>query len=184
MKTKPHCCRRKPQASRRNSPLAFEHFAGQGTLGTFLLFAGAGIAILAFIDRTSGLPFDMPRTWYSTPLLWYFFAFASFLAGTKLLRAAPVEQGPWEPEVPGQRFDQVVIYTKDECHLCDQAKDVLWAYRSWLPEIEEVDITTDPQLMQQFGEQIPVVKMDGQIRFRGQVNEILLRRLIDATAPK
>ena len=77
----------------------------------------------------------------------------------------------------------VVIYTREECHLCDQAKDVLWAHRAWLPEIEEVDITGDPALMEQFSEQIPVVEIDGQVRFRGQVNEILLRRLIEATPP-
>lgn len=162
-----------------------DHFPGQGILGSFLLLVGVTIPILAFIDRTSGLPWEMPRSWYSTnQMLWFFFAFVCFVSGMKLSRNAPVEDPRhWKPEESGQRYDRVVIYTREGCHLCDQAKDVLWAHRPYLPEIEEVDITTDPQLVEQFGEQIPVVEIDGQVRFRGQVNEILLRRMINATPP-
>jgi glutaredoxin len=156
----------------------------QAVLGTGLLFLGAGIPILAFIQRAAGLPFEMPRSWYSMPLLWYFLAFVSFFAGMRLLKSAPLEDRGWEPEAPGRRFEKVVIYTKEECHLCHQAKDVLYAHAKWLPEIEEVDITTSPDLLEKFREQIPVVEIDGRIRFRGQVNEVLLRRLIDATSPK
>jgi glutaredoxin len=163
--------------------MSADGFPGQGALGSFLLLAGAGIGMLAFIDRTAGLPFEMPRTWYATPMLWYFFAFANFLCGIRLLRSAPVEDRRWQPQTPGRRFESVVIYTRAECHLCDQAKDALVAHRVWLPEIQEVDITSNTKLMEQFSEQIPVVEIDGQIRFRGQVNEILLRRLIDATSP-
>jgi glutaredoxin len=159
-------------------------FAGQGSLGTLLLFTGAGIVMLIIIDRTAGLPFEMPRTWYSTRLLWYFLAFVSFFSGMRLLRSAPLEDRRWQPDVPGQRFEKIRIYTREECHLCHQAKDVLWSYRKWLPEIEEVDITTSPELMEKFSEQIPVVEIDGQIRFRGQVNEVLFRRLINATPPR
>jgi glutaredoxin len=149
-----------------------------------LLLLGAGIVMLAFIDRTAGLPFDMPRSWYTTQELWYFFALASFLSGARLLRSAAVEDRQWEPQVSGRRFDKVVVYTREGCHLCHQAKDVLWAYHSWLPGIEEVDISDSPELLEKYSEQIPVVEIDGQIRFRGRVNEILLRRLIEATRPK
>lgn len=179
MAHKPFRPKRDARSSSPPSP-----FAGQAGLGTFLLLTGAGIAMLAVIDRTRGLPFEMPRSWYSTPVLWYFLAFVSFLSGMRLLRSAPPGDSPWEPETPGRRFDKVIIYTKEECHLCHQAKDVLYSYRKWLPEIEEVDITTNPEFMEKFSEQIPVVEIDGTIRFRGQVNEILLRRLIDATLPK
>ena len=163
---------------------AADSFPGQGALGTFLLLTGAGIMMLAVIDRTAGLPFEMPRTWYFHRILWYFFALGSFLAGMRLLRSDPVNDRNWKPDVPGRRFEKIVVYTRPECHLCDQAKDRLIAYRDWLPEFEEVDITDEPKLTEKFSLQIPVVEIDGQIRFRGQVNEILLRRLINATAPK
>lgn len=167
-----------------HAPLAEEGFAGQGVLGSLLLFTGTGIAILAFIDRTSGLGFEMPRSWYTTPVLWYFFAFACFLGGMRLLRNPRIESQPWKPDPPGRRFESLVVYSKPECHLCDQAKDQLMAYRVWLPEIEEVDISKDDALQEQFGDQIPVVEIDGTIRFRGRVNVALLRRLIDATPPR
>lgn len=185
MENEPQSAANRNATNRPDPSAAGEGFPGQGGLGSFLLFSGAAIAVLAFIDRTSGLPFEMPRTWYTTPLLWYFFAFASFLWGVWLLRSPPVvDDRHWRPDVPGQRFDRIVIYTRRECHLCDQAKDRLLSYRAWLPELEEVDITSDPQLMEQFAEEIPVVEIDGQVRFRGRVNEVLLRRLINATPPR
>ena len=42
---------------------------------------------------------------------------------------------------------------------------------------------TDPQLRELHGTSIPVVEIDGQIRFRGRVDEMLLRRLIEGASP-
>lgn len=184
MKTNLHDSSRDTEPGRPESMPTGESFPGQGGLGSFLLLIGAAIAVLAGIDRTAGLPFEMPRTWYTTPLLWYFLAFACFWAGMQLLKSAPLNDRRWQPEVPGRRFNRVVLYSRPECHLCDQAKDSLLTYRNWLPEIEIVDISQNPELREQFSEHIPVVEIDGQIRFRGRVNELLLRRLIDATPPK
>ena len=41
-----------------------------------------------------------------------------------------------------------------------------------------VDVDADPQLRERFNECVPVVEIDGRIRFRGRVNPRLLRRLI------
>ena len=49
-----------------------------------------------------------------------------------------------------------------------------------LPPIEIVDIDDDPQLIRQFGESVPVVEINGRVRFRGAVQPALLRRMIDA----
>jgi hypothetical protein len=43
-----------------------------------------------------------------------------------------------------------------------------------------VDIEGDPQLVRQFGESIPVVEIDGRVRFRGRIDWRLLQRMIDA----
>jgi hypothetical protein len=45
-----------------------------------------------------------------------------------------------------------------------------------LPEI--VDIDEDPALIERFNTCVPVVEIDGRIRFRGHVNVVLLRRLL------
>ena len=67
------------------------------------------------------------------------------------------------------------FYTREGCHLCDDALAVL---RQFGVEPEIIDIDGDPQLQQEFDTCVPVVKLDGKIRFRGRVNPILLRRIL------
>ncbi len=74
-------------------------------------------------------------------------------------------------------FPTVVLYTRAGCHLCDDAKAILLQH-GLTPE--EVDIDQDHDLQQRYGQCVPVVEIDGQERFRGRVDERLLRRLLDA----
>jgi hypothetical protein len=41
-----------------------------------------------------------------------------------------------------------------------------------------IDIDTDPALRAEFDTCVPVVEIDGRVRFRGRVDEVLLRRLL------
>lgn len=41
-----------------------------------------------------------------------------------------------------------------------------------------VDIDQDPRLRERFDQCVPVVEIDGKIRFRGKVNPVLLDRLL------
>ena len=43
---------------------------------------------------------------------------------------------------------------------------------------ELIDIDSDPQLRERYTTCVPVVIIDGKERFRGRVNEVLLRRLL------
>ena len=74
-----------------------------------------------------------------------------------------------------QSSPRVVLYTRQGCHLCDKARQVL-EHHGFTPLC--VDIDTQPDLRAQFGECVPVVEIDGQIRFRGSVEPVLLRRLL------
>jgi hypothetical protein len=47
-----------------------------------------------------------------------------------------------------------------------------------------VDVDTDPQLAARYGNQVPVVTVNGKVRFRGGVNEVLLTRLLRAEADR
>ena len=69
----------------------------------------------------------------------------------------------------------VILYTRAGCHLCDDAK-LLLQNHGLSPR--EVDIDADPALTARFDTCVPVVEIDGQVRFRGVVNEVLLRRLL------
>jgi glutaredoxin len=70
----------------------------------------------------------------------------------------------------------VVFYTRDGCHLCDEAKQLLEAH-GLAPEC--IDIDADPVLRERFDACVPVVEIDGQIRFRGRVEPVLLRRILE-----
>jgi glutaredoxin len=73
---------------------------------------------------------------------------------------------------------QVVLYTRAGCHLCDDARDLL--VRHGLRP-EPVDIDADAELRARYDTCVPVVVIDGVERFRGRVNEVLLRRLLQST---
>jgi glutaredoxin len=69
----------------------------------------------------------------------------------------------------------VTIYTRAGCHLCDDARELL-ERNGLTPEL--IDIDADPALCERYTTCVPVVIIDGKERFRGRVNEVLLRRLL------
>lgn len=69
----------------------------------------------------------------------------------------------------------IVIYTRKECCLCDEAAAKI--ERRGLT-FEKVDIDEKPDLAEQFDTCVPVVEIDGKIRFRGKVNDVLLDRIL------
>ena len=69
----------------------------------------------------------------------------------------------------------VTVYSRAGCHLCDEAVDLLRQY-GLTPEI--IDIDADPKLVARYTNCVPVVVIDGRERFRGRINEVLLRRLL------
>lgn len=66
---------------------------------------------------------------------------------------------------------RVVLYSRDGCHLCDAARDVLLAERSRSPfDLVEVDVAGDDDLEREYGIRIPVVEIDGEERFEFEVD--------------
>jgi glutaredoxin len=70
---------------------------------------------------------------------------------------------------------RVVLYTRVGCHLCDEARSVLLG-QGVTPEC--VDVDADAGLRERFGDCVPVVEIDGRVRFRGRVDPVLLRRIL------
>jgi glutaredoxin len=63
------------------------------------------------------------------------------------------------------------------CHLCETARAVIEQVRIEIPfELEEVDITGDPELESRYRERIPVVYVDGEEAFTYFVQRGALRR--------
>jgi glutaredoxin len=61
---------------------------------------------------------------------------------------------------------RVVLYTARDCSLCERARATLAAIREDVEfDLEEVDITGDPELEAQYRELLPVVEIDGKQAF-------------------
>ncbi|MBI5758502.1 MAG: glutaredoxin family protein [Planctomycetales bacterium] len=158
-----------------------EHPQPRLVVGGLCLVAGLLLLTLIVVEATSDLPLDLPRGCYTGRPLWFALALALVGIGWRLQRTIPETPVAWTPTRPGRRFQRLVIYTREDCHLCDDAKAILAEYSTWLPVIEEIDITGRSELEDKFGTSIPVVQIDGVVRFRGRVSELLLRRLIEGT---
>jgi len=75
---------------------------------------------------------------------------------------------------------ETIIYTRSGCHLCELAEDLLKRH-GLSPRL--VDVDADPELHDQYDQCVPVVMIDGKVRFRGRVDERLLRRLLAGGTP-
>lgn len=71
----------------------------------------------------------------------------------------------------------LVIYTRNGCHLCEDAESLVRSH-GLTPQL--IDIDANPELRERFNTCVPVVEIDGKIRFRGRVEPVLFRRLLQA----
>jgi glutaredoxin len=81
----------------------------------------------------------------------------------------------WAPQGRKARSIETVLYTRQGCCLCEQARELLLAY-GFEPTL--VDIDRHPDLIEAYGDCVPVVTLNGKLRFRGRVNKSLLLRLL------
>ena len=76
---------------------------------------------------------------------------------------------------------RVVIYSKPECHLCDEAKAAIQAAGcDGEYALEEINIETDPVLLDRYRVHIPVITIDGVEAFRNQVSSEEFRKALRA----
>jgi glutaredoxin len=74
----------------------------------------------------------------------------------------------------------VTLYGKPGCHLCEDARRVIYDVRAQREfELEEIDITRDAGLFREYGERIPVVAVDGSEEFEFFVDSEGLTRALD-----
>lgn len=158
-----------------------ERFRSQ--VGSLLFALGACVLALCWVSRTGLLPAEFARIIFRSELILIVFSLAAVAAGCGLLWASNHPRTRWRPKQPGPRFHSLVVYTRANCGLCDEALELLARYRACLPPVVEVDIDADPAIRTRFDTCVPVVELDGKVRFRGHVNEVLLQRLIDGTPP-
>ena len=153
-------------------------------LGTVCLLLGLGGVSVVLLDKTAAFPWEIARLWMHSPSLMLLASMLLILGGGWLIWRTEHPRTHWSPNVAGPRFESILLYTRADCGLCIEAAALLTEYRDFLPPITEVDIDADPELTRRFDTCVPIVEIDGKVRFRGRVSAVLLRRLIESTPPR
>lgn len=74
---------------------------------------------------------------------------------------------------------KIKILSKADCHLCDEAKQIIERATNRLPiEIEVIDIEKDAELFNQYRYDIPVIFLDERKIFKHRVDEQKLKKIL------
>jgi glutaredoxin len=67
---------------------------------------------------------------------------------------------------------EVILYSRQGCHLCDVVKQSLQRLQSRAPFTwREVDVDQDEELRRQYTDEVPVVLIDGRKAFKYHLDE-------------
>ena len=74
---------------------------------------------------------------------------------------------------------KVVIYSRPGCHLCEDAKQlIITAGNNDDYTLEEINIESDPDLLQRYQFDIPVITINGQEEFRHRLSAAEFREAL------
>lgn len=73
----------------------------------------------------------------------------------------------------------MVVFSRHDCCLCDEALAEIRRARERVPfDLEVVDVDDDPETADRYGDEVPVVEIDGRKAFKYRVtSKELVRRL-------
>jgi glutaredoxin len=70
------------------------------------------------------------------------------------------------------------LYSRPGCHLCEELRELCEGLREEFPlQLTEVNIDTDPTLQARYGEEIPVLFIDGRKAVKFRSTQAELRRM-------
>jgi glutaredoxin len=85
---------------------------------------------------------------------------------------------PIRPSVPAA---EITVYSKPDCHLCEEAMAALRRLQGELGfTLRELDITADDALHRAYFERIPVVLLDGEELCEFHVSEARVRERLES----
>ena len=79
----------------------------------------------------------------------------------------------------------LTLYTRPGCHLCDDMKATIQRVARTSPDpiaIEEIDISSNPELERRYGEEIPVLLVEGRKAAKYRITEGELTQILNARA--
>lgn len=72
---------------------------------------------------------------------------------------------------------KLTLYTRKECCLCEEMKVAIHIATETTPaELEEIDVDSSPQLVEQYGNELPVLFINGRKAFKYRVTAKELER--------
>lgn len=74
-------------------------------------------------------------------------------------------------------MSRVALYTRAGCHLCEAAEQVVVGVVG--ADYDRIDVDGDPALQQRYGDEVPVVAVDGQQISFWRIEESRLRAALD-----
>jgi len=86
---------------------------------------------------------------------------------------------------PEQGTVSVTVYSRQHCHLCEEAIETLEAAATdtgVTVSITEVDVDEDPDLREEYGDRVPYVLVDDRPAFKFRVDPDEARRLLREAA--
>lgn len=76
-------------------------------------------------------------------------------------------------------MQELTLFTRSGCHLCDEAAAALRRLQHDLPfTFQEIDVDLDPALRERFGDSVPVIAAGDRIIARAPIVERRLRELV------
>jgi glutaredoxin len=72
---------------------------------------------------------------------------------------------------------RLVLYTRQGCHLCEDAERLI---RSLADEFDLIDVDSDAELQARYGDQVPVLEINGRIIGAGIIGEKAVREELRA----
>lgn len=99
---------------------------------------------------------------------------ALWIAGSRAAQSGDEARGPL-----------LTLLSKDDCHLCLEAEEVLNRVRGEIPfRLEKVNVNSDEELARDYGSEVPVVLIDGKKVFKYRVDPDKLRRRLRGPGEK
>jgi glutaredoxin len=72
---------------------------------------------------------------------------------------------------------QLLLYSRKDCCLCDEMKGIVRLVAETRPLVlNEIDVDSEPGLREKYGDQVPVLFIDGQKAFKYRVTERELKK--------
>ena len=65
---------------------------------------------------------------------------------------------------------KLILYSRADCCLCEEMKDAIRQVAAKVPlDLEEIDVDSSAQLKERFGDEVPVLFIDGRKAFKYKV---------------